>query len=355
MTNSLDKNFVYGKSNITVGRFTYGFENLTIRQWNEGAALKIGSFCSLAVNINIFLGGNHRTDWITTFPFGHIYEDELGGSDIVGHPSTKGDLIIGNDVWIGAGATIMSGVKIGDGAVIAANACVVKDVPPYHIVGGNPAKILKKRFDQEIIEILLQLKWWDWEIGNIKEIIKILSAQPDKLALLDLISKNQRKYMGTKSLDLGCGNNKKNFFNADEVLGIDLIGNIENQVYKADLSLEKIPFDDNFFDFITAHDFIEHIPRVIYCPNMRNPFVELMNEIYRTLKVGGRFLSYTPAFPHEAVFRDPTHVNIITEHTFTHYFDNEKMIARMYGFTGKFKVISQEWQGVNLVTILMKE
>ena len=169
------------------------------------------------------------------------------------------------------------------------------------------------------------------------------------------MEQNNRITMITKSLDLGCGTNKLNYFNADLVYGVDLEGNISNNVIKADLTLENIPFDDNFFDFITAHDFIEHIPRVIYCPELRNPFVQLMNEIYRTLKVGGKFLSFTPAFPHEAVFRDPTHVNIITEHTFTHYFDNEKMIARMYGFKGKFKIISQEWSGVNLVTILMKE
>ena len=184
----MTKTGVIGKSHISVGRFTYGFENLTISQWNEGAALRIGSFCSLANNINIFLGGNHRTDWITTFPFGHIYQDELGGLDIVGHPSTKGDVVIGNDVWIGAGATIMSGIQIGDGAVVSANACVVKDVAPYHIVGGNPAKSIKQRFEDDIVEILLRLKWWDLSLENIKSITQILSSRPNKSTLLELIS-----------------------------------------------------------------------------------------------------------------------------------------------------------------------
>jgi len=188
MTNNVIKTGVIGKSHISVGRFTYGFENLMIRQWNEGAALKIGAFCSFANNINIFLGGNHRTDWITTFPFGHIFQEELGGSEILGHPSTKGDVVIGNDVWIGSGATIMSGIHIGDGAVVSANACVVKDVPPHHIVGGNPSKSLKQRFEDDIVEILLRLNWWDLPLEDIKLINKILSSKPDKAILIELIS-----------------------------------------------------------------------------------------------------------------------------------------------------------------------
>ena len=189
MTIGKNINGYIGKSPITVGRYTYGFKNIVIRQWNEGAALKIGAFCSLSTNINIFLGGNHRTDWITTFPFGHIYKDELGGEDIIGHPTTKGDVIIGNDVWIGSGVTIMSGLKIGDGAVISANACVTKDVLPYHIVGGNPAKLIKQRFDDEIIDLLLMLKWWEFSAENIKSINKILSSKPDKDLLLNLLLK----------------------------------------------------------------------------------------------------------------------------------------------------------------------
>lgn len=188
MTNDVIKTGVIGESHISVGRFTYGFENLTIRQWNEGAALKIGAFCSMANNINIFLGGNHRTDWITTFPFGHIYQDELGGSDILGHPSTKGDVVIVNDVWIGSSVTIMSGIHIGDGAVLSANACVVKDVALYHIVGGNPAKSIKQRFEDDIVEILLRLKWWDLPLKDIKNISKILSSKSDKAMLFKLIS-----------------------------------------------------------------------------------------------------------------------------------------------------------------------
>lgn len=192
MSHNFVHNSVVGKSQVSVGRFTYGVENLSIKQWNEGAALKIGAFCSLGNKINIFLGGNHRTDWITTFPFGHVYQEELGNFDILGHPSTKGDIVIGNDVWVGFGVSIFSGLKIGDGAVLSANACVVKDVPPYHIVAGNPAKIVKKRFDEDIIKLLLRLKWWDLPLESIKKIIKIISSQPNK----DLLEKLVLTYRG---------------------------------------------------------------------------------------------------------------------------------------------------------------
>lgn len=186
MSNNNFRSGIIGKSPISIGRYTYGFESITIKQWNEGAALRIGSFCSIAKGVTVFLGGNHRTDWITTFPFGTIFQDELGGQDITGHPSTKGDVIIGNDVWIGSGATIMSGIKIADGAVIAANACVVNDVTPYSIAGGNPAKIIKQRFDKEIIEILLKIKWWDLPLPTIKKISRILCTSPNQESLTKL-------------------------------------------------------------------------------------------------------------------------------------------------------------------------
>lgn len=168
-----------GNSNVTIGRFTYGIENISIKQFGEGASLKIGSFCSIASNITLFLGGNHRVDWITTFPFGHIFTEQLGGTDIKGHPSTNGNINIGNDVWIGHNATIMSGITIGDGAVIAANSHVVKDVAPYSIVGGNPAQHIKNRFKTEICDLLLQLCWWDLPLNNLKSIIPVLSDKPD--------------------------------------------------------------------------------------------------------------------------------------------------------------------------------
>lgn len=189
MTNDAVRTGVIGESKLSVGRFTYGFENLHIRQWGEGATLEIGAFCSLADKITIFLGGNHRTDWITTFPFGHIYQSELGGTGIDGHPTTKGDVVIGNDVWIGSGVTIMSGVNIGDGAVIAANACVTNNVACYTMSGGNPAKPIKQRFDDEIVAFLLKLRWWDLPLEDIRMLTNILSAKPDKSILSRVIAK----------------------------------------------------------------------------------------------------------------------------------------------------------------------
>lgn len=167
-----------GNSTVSIGRYSYGFEKKNVYQWGEGASLIIGSFCSIAGGGSIFLGGNHRSDWITTYPFGHIFREELGVSRIQGHPQTSGDVIIGNDVWLGAQCVIMSGVTIGDGAVVAANAHVVKDVPPYAIVGGNPAKVIKFRFEREVIDNLLRLRWWDLPEATIREIIPQLCAAP---------------------------------------------------------------------------------------------------------------------------------------------------------------------------------
>jgi SAM-dependent methyltransferase len=118
--------------------------------------------------------------------------------------------------------------------------------------------------------------------------------------------------------------------------------------------VEPIPYEDNFFEYVSAHDFLEHIPRVVYVPGRRNAFVELMNEVYRVLKVGGMFLSLTPAYPHAAAFQDPTHVNIITEETFPLYFDDVNRWAAGYGFKGAFRIRIQEWRGVHLLTVMQK-
>ncbi len=137
----------------------------------------MGNFCSIAENLTVYLGGNHQTKWISTYPFGHIHKDVFNKFDGTGHPSTKGDVIIGNDVWIGDGVTIMSGVKIGDGCVVAANSHVVKDCLPYSLVGGNPAKFIKNRFDQDTIDSLLRIKWWDWDDQKINENCHLLCSE----------------------------------------------------------------------------------------------------------------------------------------------------------------------------------
>jgi acetyltransferase-like isoleucine patch superfamily enzyme len=156
---------------MSIGKYTYGSPNI---HWDNDASLVIGKFTSIADNVHIFLGGNHRTDWVTTYPFGHIHTNIFTTCNGAGHPSTKGNVIIGNDVWICANVTIMSGVTIGDGAVIANKSHVVKNVEPYSIVGGNPAKIIKYRFTPEQIEKLVEIKWWDWEDEKINSFLPLL-------------------------------------------------------------------------------------------------------------------------------------------------------------------------------------
>ena len=158
----------------------------------------------------------------------------------------------------------------------------------------------------------------------------------------------------TKALDIGCGLKPKNPFNAVEVYGIDVRDDADANIVKADLVVDPIPFPDNAFDFVTAHDFLEHIPRLIYAPQRRNAFVEVMNEVWRVLKPGGHFMSFTPAYPNPAAFRDPTHVNIITEETFPMYFDDKLRWATAYGFKGSFAIVSQEWRGPHLLSIMRK-
>ena len=158
----------------------------------------------------------------------------------------------------------------------------------------------------------------------------------------------------TRALDLGCGLYPRNYFNADQVLGVDIRSGLGHHVRTADLAIEPIPYESESFDFVTAHDFLEHIPRLVYVPERRHAFVELMSEIYRVLKLGGRFYSFTPAYPHSQVFQDPTHVNFITQETFPFYFDDTNCWARDYGFKGAFRIVHQEWQQICLTTSMEK-
>jgi acetyltransferase-like isoleucine patch superfamily enzyme len=174
---------------LTVGDHTYGSDDLVIFKFNKVAKCNIGKYCSIADNIKIFLGGNHRYDWISTYPFGLVNQKVFDVVPCPGNPYAPGDIIIGNDVWIGHSATIMSGVIIGDGAVIAANSHIVKDIEPYTVVGGNPAQFVKKRFDDNIIKLLLELKWWDLSDSDVKELIPILHSSPTATSIKNLILK----------------------------------------------------------------------------------------------------------------------------------------------------------------------
>jgi acetyltransferase-like isoleucine patch superfamily enzyme len=146
-----------------IGRWTYGRPEVL---GQHEAELTIGSFCSIASGVKIVLGGEHRHDWVTTYPFNVIFPEAQG---FTGHPHSKGDVSIGNDVWIGQDACIFSGVRVGDGAVIAARSVLRKSVAPYSIVGGNPAQHLGYRFDKAIISALQEIAWWDWPLEKIKE------------------------------------------------------------------------------------------------------------------------------------------------------------------------------------------
>jgi acetyltransferase-like isoleucine patch superfamily enzyme len=164
---------------IQIGQYTYGMPNVIAFAPTK---LKIGKFCAISIGVTIILGGNHRLDWVSTYPFMEFPDDWPQAKEIRGHPSSKGDVIIGNDVWIGYGATILSGVRIGDGAAVGAEAVVATDVEPYSIVVGNPARLVRKRFDDETIRKLLETRWWDWPIEKIgKNLHVICSEDPRQL------------------------------------------------------------------------------------------------------------------------------------------------------------------------------
>ena len=165
-----------------VGRSTYG--KPTVLRWGKEATLTIGSFCSIGTGVVIMLDGNHRMDWVTTYPFDALLKE----FNYLSTPASKKNKVaIGNDVWVGMNALILPGVTIGDGAVIGAESVVAKDVEPYSIVAGNPARPLRKRFDEETISALLQIKWWNWPIERIRENMPLLLSNN----IQDFMNKNR--------------------------------------------------------------------------------------------------------------------------------------------------------------------
>jgi len=152
-----------------IGVASYG--DLSVVPFDESTTLKVGSYCSFARGVCILLGGNHRVDWVTTFPFSAV---DPRFCEYLGHPSSRGDVTIGNDVWIGRDALILSGVTVGDGAVVGARAVVARDVAPYMIVAGNPARDVRLRFPKPIIERLLALSWWNWSEDRIAGAMRYL-------------------------------------------------------------------------------------------------------------------------------------------------------------------------------------
>jgi acetyltransferase-like isoleucine patch superfamily enzyme len=155
--------------NIIMGKGSYSGNPIHHRF--SDCDITIGKFCSIALNLKIFTGGNHRHDWITTYPFSTRFPffNEFGPHQADGKPVT-----IGNDVWIGDDVVIMSGVEIGDGSCIGAHSVVRRNITPYSIVRGNPAREVRKRFSHDEIVMLLRMKWWDWAEAKIFEAMKFL-------------------------------------------------------------------------------------------------------------------------------------------------------------------------------------
>ncbi len=171
--------------NIIVGNYTYydDFEDVHNFEKNvkyhfdfTGDKLVIGKFCMIASDVKFIMNGaNHLNDSISAYPFAIFGNGWEGAMEGRSYPN-KGDLVIGNDVWIGYNATLMAGITVHDGAIIAANSTVTKDVEPYAIVGGNPAAVIRKRFSVEKIRELLAIKWWDWDIEKITRNVNILTG-----------------------------------------------------------------------------------------------------------------------------------------------------------------------------------
>jgi acetyltransferase-like isoleucine patch superfamily enzyme len=185
------------KGLVHVGRYTYGAERMTVINWDETTALRIGNFCSIAKGVRVLLGGDHRVDWVTTFPFGHLHEDvfpsgRLNGRS--GHPASSGDVTVRNDCWIGSGATLLSGATLSDGSVLGASAVLAGPTEPYGIYVGNPARLVRKRFPEATIAALLEIRWWDWPDELIDRAVPLLQSEPtsDRLEALRAIRSQTR-------------------------------------------------------------------------------------------------------------------------------------------------------------------
>lgn len=155
-----------------IGAYTYGFPK--VRFPESGARLGIGRFGSIADGVEILLGGNHRLDWVTTYPFPALSRLWPEAAGIPGSDASNGDVSVGHDVWLGSQCMVLSGVTIGHGAVVAARAVVTRDVPPYAVVAGNPARIVRYRHSEADIATLLAARWWALPDAEIKRLLPVL-------------------------------------------------------------------------------------------------------------------------------------------------------------------------------------
>ncbi len=186
------------KHGFAIGDYSYGAPK--VRFAGMGSTLTIGKYCSIADKVEVFLGGNHRTDFVTTYPFtaieGNFWPEAAG---LTGFAASRGDVVIGHDVWIGSGAAILSGVTIGNGAVIAARAVITKDVAPYAIVAGNPARHIRFRFFPETIEQLQEVAWWDLPEASVRKLIRILQSERIEAAVEAVRTERARLAFGETS------------------------------------------------------------------------------------------------------------------------------------------------------------
>lgn len=158
---------------FVVGDHTYG--PLILRYWGapDKYVCRVGDYCSIADDVQVFLGGYHRPDWVSMYPF-TAFAEWRGSSSTRDHTVGRGDVTIGSDVWLGSRCTIMAGVTIGHGAVIGARTVVTRDVPPYAVVTGNPGRVVKYRFDEQTIAALLDIAWWDWPEVRVRQNLDLL-------------------------------------------------------------------------------------------------------------------------------------------------------------------------------------
>jgi acetyltransferase-like isoleucine patch superfamily enzyme len=160
-----------------VGSYGNPDVNVLARAGSEPPHVTIGRYCSFGPGVKMVVNGDHRSDWVTTWPARILLG--LEGAERDGHPQASGPIVIGNDVWIGTEALILGGVTIGDGAVVATRAVVTHDVRPYAIVAGMPAVERRRRFDDDVVERLLALRWWDLEPDQVAEAVDVLCHAPE--------------------------------------------------------------------------------------------------------------------------------------------------------------------------------
>ena len=172
ITNPRPKSLQERFPQFDIGVGSYG--PIQVLRFSDCDSLSIGKYCSFAPDVKIILGGEHRKDWITTYPFSALRPEF---AFIQGHPHSKGPVQIGNDVWVGHGATILSGSQINSGAIVGAGAVVAGIIPPYAIAVGNPAVVIGYRFDAETIKELLEIKWWDWSAAEIDGAMELLLSK----------------------------------------------------------------------------------------------------------------------------------------------------------------------------------